>query len=157
MADQVPPLTLTLEWEGDLRFRGRSKDAEIVLDSEGRQGPSPVQALAFGLAGCMGMDVVHILEKARQPVEKLRIELAAWRAPVEPRRVTVVTLRFVVTGEVVSAQIERAIQLSHDKYCSVWHSMRQDIDFRTEYEVEAGEVSAANAGTGGRGTGEPGE
>ena len=74
-----------------------------------------MQALAFALAGCMGMDVVHILGKARQPIQKLRIELAAWRAPVDPRRLTVVTLRFVLTGDVASAQIERAIQLSRDR------------------------------------------
>jgi uncharacterized OsmC-like protein len=49
-----------------------------------------------------------------------------------------VDLRFEVTGEVAPDKVERAIALSREKYCSVWHSLRQDIDFRTAFEVVAG-------------------
>jgi uncharacterized OsmC-like protein len=56
------PTTLELVWERDLVFGGRAGDATMILDSAGVAGPSPVQALAFALAGCMAMDVVHILK-----------------------------------------------------------------------------------------------
>jgi uncharacterized OsmC-like protein len=49
-----------------------------------------------------------------------------------------VDLKYTITGSVPTEQIERAIQLSRDKYCSVWHSMRQDIEFRVIYQVTSG-------------------
>jgi len=131
------PTTLELVWEHDLVLAGRSGDASIVLDSAGQAGPSPVQALAFALAGCMGMDVVHILRKGRHPLRGLRIVLVAQRADEDPRRMTAVSLDFSVTGDIPKDQIQRAIDLSHEKYCSVWHSMRQDITFETKFSVTA--------------------
>ena len=107
----------------------------MVLDSGGKAGPSPVQALAFALAGCMGMDVVHILRKGRLDLKGLKVALTAERAQEDPHRITAVTIEFTVTGDVPKDQIQRAIDLSHEKYCSVWHSMRQDIAFTTTIAV----------------------
>lgn len=135
MARMKPPTTLELVWEHDLVFAGRSADASIVLDSAGEAGPSPVQALAFALAGCMGMDVVHVLQKGRHDLRGLRIALTAERAQEDPHRITAVKIEFTVAGAVPKERIQRAIDLSHDKYCSVWHSMRQDIAFETHFSV----------------------
>ena len=132
-----PPTTVELVWERELVLGGRSGDISIVLDSAGQAGPSPVQALAFALAGCMGMDVVHILRKGRHNLRGLRISLVAQRAEDDPRRITDVKIDFAVTGDVPKEQIQRAIDLSHEKYCSVWHSMRQDIAFETTFSVAA--------------------
>ena len=107
----------------------------MVLDSAGKAGPSPVQALAFSLAACMGMDIVHILTKGRHPLRGLKVSLVAERAQDDPHRVTAVTLDVAVTGAVPKDQIQRAIDLSHEKYCSVWHSMRQDITFAARFSV----------------------
>ena len=131
------PTSVELVWEHDLVLAGRSGDASIVLDSAGQAGPSPVQALAFALAGCMGMDVVHILRKGRHDLRGLRIVLVAQRADDDPHRITAVSVDFSVTGEIPKDQIQRAIDLSHEKYCSVWHSMRQDITFETKFSVTA--------------------
>ena len=125
------PTTLELIWEHDLVLKGRSGDATMVLDSAGKAGPSPVQTLAFALAGCMGMDVVYILKKGRLDLQGLKVSLTAERAQEDPHRITSVTIDFTVTGDVPNDQIQRAIDLSHEKYCSVWHSMRQDIPFTT--------------------------
>ena len=133
------PTTLELIWEHDLVLRGRSADATMVLDSAGQAGPSPVQALAFALAGCMGMDVVHILRKSRLDLRGLKISMTAERAPEDPHRITSVAIDFTVTGDIPKGQIQRAIDLSHEKYCSVWHSMRQDIPFTTTFSVGSGE------------------
>ena len=132
------PTTLELIWEHDLVLKGRSGDASIVLDSAGVAGPSPVQALAFALAGCMGMDVVHILRKGRLDLRGLKIALTAERAPEDPHRITAVTIDFTVTGDVPKEQVQRAINLSHEKYCSVWHSMRQDIPLTTTISIGTG-------------------
>ena len=131
------PTTLELVWTHDLIMEGRSGHASIVLDSAGRAGPSPVQALAFALAGCMGMDVVYILTKGRHDLRGLKVSLVAERAQEDPHRITAVTAEFSVTGSVPREQIQRAIDLSHEKYCSVWHSMRQDIPFTTTFSVTA--------------------
>jgi putative redox protein len=133
------PTTLELIWEHDLVFNGRSADASIVLDSAGQAGPSPVQALAFALAGCMGMDVVHILRKGRLDLRGLKVALSAERAPEDPHRITAVSIVFTVTGNIPKDQVQRAIDLSHEKYCSVWHSMRQDISFEATFSVSTGE------------------
>jgi len=129
------PTSLELVWEHDLVFAGNSGDASITLDSAGVAGPSPVQALAFALAGCMGMDVVHILRKGRHDLRGLKVALTAERAQEDPHRITAVKLEVYVTGPVPKDQIQRAIDLSHEKYCSVWHSMRQDIAFESSFSV----------------------
>jgi putative redox protein len=129
------PTTVELVWEHDLVFGGRSGDASMTLDSAGREGPSPVQALAFGLAGCLGMDVVHILRKGRHDLRGLAVSLIAERAQQDPHRVVAVQIALAITGTVPEEQVKRAIDLSHEKYCSVWHSLRQDIPLTTSFTV----------------------
>jgi putative redox protein len=140
-----PAVIVDLAWEGDLRFSvstPRSAAGDIpapplVLDSAGAAGPSPVTALAAALAGCMAMDVAHILHRGRHTVRDIKAHLEAERSTDEPHRLVGVRLRFDVLGDVPSAVVERAIALSHDKYCSVWHSMRQDIDFQVTFALGA--------------------
>jgi putative redox protein len=129
------PLAVDLEWQGELRFRGTTGTISVALDSAGETGPTPVQALAFALAGCMAIDVVHILKKGRLEPRSLKAHLEAQRAPEDPRRLVRVHLHFVVAGQAPADKVERAIALSREKYCSVWHSLRPDIDFRTSFEV----------------------
>ena len=97
-----------------------------------------MQALAFALAGCMAMDVVHVVQKGRHDLRGLRADLTAARAPDVPRRFTSVDLHFTVTGNVSSDVVERAIQLSREKYCSVLHSMRQDIQLDVSFTISPG-------------------
>ena len=130
-----PPTVLELIWEHDLVFGGRAGDTHITLDSASVAGPSPTQALAFGLAGCMAMDVVHILKKGRYDLKGLRVDLKAARAPEVPHRYLAFEIHFTVTGVVPGDQVQRAIDLSHEKYCSVWHSLRQDITIASTFTV----------------------
>jgi putative redox protein len=134
-----PPTDIQLVWEHDLVFGGTSGNIGMTLDSASAAGPSPMQALGFALAGCMAMDVVHILKKGRHDLRGLRAHLVGGRADEEPRRFTSIELHYDVTGSVPKEQVERAIALSKEKYCSVWHSMRQDIEFKTSFSVAPGE------------------
>ena len=130
-----PPTIVDLTWVGDLRFTGVSNQASMTVDSAGVAGPSPVQALGFAVAGCMTTDVAHILAKGRHPFRALRSHLVADRAPDEPHRFVRMTLHITVDGDVPADAVERAIALSREKYCSVWHSMRQDIEFVATHDV----------------------
>ncbi len=135
---QKPPTVVELIWEHDLVFGGKSGDVVMTLDSGSDAGPSPMQALAFGLAGCMAMDVVHVLKKGRHDLRGMRADLTGQRANEEPRRFTAISLHYTVTGDVPAEAVERAITLSREKYCSVWHSMRQDIEFTVTFKVTSG-------------------
>jgi putative redox protein len=133
--DPRPPTVVELSWQGGLRFAARAQDHQVILDGDGAAGITPVQTLLAALAGCMASDVALILTRGRQPLEGLEARLEAERAPADPRRLTKVTLRFLVRGPVPAEKVERAVALSRETYCSVWHSLRQDIDFRTSFET----------------------
>ena len=137
MADAKPPTTVDLIWSEGLSFRATAGGNALVVDGDGAAGPSPVQAAAIGLAGCMGADVASILAKGRQPFSGLRVSFSGERSPTPPRRFTRITLAFHVTGDVAPEAVERAIAMSRDTYCSVWHSMRQDIEFVTSFDIRA--------------------
>ena len=130
-----PPTVVDLLWEHDLVLSGSSGQARMTLDSAGIAGPSPMQALGFALAACMAMDVVHVLRKGRHDLRGLKVGLVAGRAEEEPRRFTSATLQFTVTGNVRPEPIQRAIDLSRDKYCSVWNSLREDIELTVTFAI----------------------
>jgi putative redox protein len=129
------PLAVDLEWEGELRFRARSEDTEVLMDSPPKAGPSPVQALGFGLAGCMAMDVASILERGRLELKGLQAHLEGVRSGEHPKRLLSAKLHLTVRGPIPADRVERAIQLSRERYCSVWHSLNPDIEFTTSFEV----------------------
>lgn len=131
MADSKPPAVVDLRWDGRLTFTARAGSHEWVIDGRNEAGPSPVIALASALAGCMAVDVVHILTRGRFNVRALSTRLTGLRADSEPRRLVAIDLRFAIDTSAPPAQIDRAIALSREKYCSVWHSLRQDIEFTT--------------------------
>jgi putative redox protein len=122
-----PPTSIALTWTDGLAFRADTRDGRtIAIDGNGLAGLSPVELLAAATAACMSVDLVHILAKARQPIEGLRAAFTAERAQTEPHRFTAVRLEFSIEGAVAQAQVDRAIALSRGKYCSVWHSLRED-------------------------------
>jgi putative redox protein len=130
-----PRATAELTWDGDLRFRATTAGYELQTDGNAKAAPSPVQLLAVALAGCMAIDLADILTKGRHDLRGLRTSVTGLRAPEPPKRFQEIALHFVITGQVPAAAIERAIALSREKYCSVWHSMRQDIQLAVTYEV----------------------
>lgn len=133
----TPPTIVDLTWTGALTFAGTSGGTSMTLDSAGVTGPSPVQALGFAVAGCMTVDVAHILGRGRHRFRGLRCHLVADRSQDEPHRLVRLMLHVTVEGDVPLEAVDRAAALSHDKYCSVWHSMRQDIEFRISTAVQA--------------------
>ncbi len=137
-ASEKPRPIVELVWEHDLVLSGHAGGVGMTLDSASEAGPSPMQTLAFALAGCMAMDVVHVVKKGRYNLRGLRADLSGTRAPTEPKRFTAISLHFAVTGDVPDDKVARAIELSREKYCSVWHSMREDIELDVTYTVTSG-------------------
>jgi putative redox protein len=133
----MPDVEADLRWEGGTLLSGRSVRAAMEMDWGSGTAPSPVQVLVFALAGCMASDVVLILQKGREALAGLTVHVTADRAERPPRRLLRVDIRFAVQGEIVAEKVERAIRLSRETYCSVWHSMQTDIALTTSFEVEA--------------------
>lgn len=132
-----PPLRIRLEWKDGLEFRGRAGEAETRIDGEGEAGPSPMSLLLLALASCAGSDVVEILRKGREPLEGLLVSARGERRPQPPHRYTSIRLVFRPSGKVARAKVARAVRLSLEKYCSVAHTMRPDLELG--WEVRMGE------------------
>jgi len=128
-----------LRWTGEgLSFEGGAPGGPtVILDSAGTAGPSPMDALLLGLGGCMGIDVVMILEKGRVPLESLEVMIEGDRAADPPRKFTAVRILYRIggLGPEHHAKAQRAVDLSRDRYCSVLHSLHPavGIDIRIEY------------------------
>jgi putative redox protein len=130
-----PPVTAELVWAEELTFGVTSARIATVVDGQSTAGASPVQMLVISLAACMAMDVVDIIRKGRHPLTAFRTTVVAERQAQVPHRLTKASLHFHVHGDVSEAVVERAIALSRDKYCSVWHSLREDIVLQTAHTI----------------------
>ncbi|HZJ81649.1 MAG TPA: OsmC family protein [Guyparkeria sp.] len=100
-------------------------------------GPRPMEMVLMGLGGCTAIDVMVILGKQRQPVEDCWIELSAERAEVQaPKVFTHIHSRYVVVGDGLDPKkVERAVNLSAEKYCSVSAMLRDSVELTHDFEV----------------------
>ena len=118
----------------------------LVLDGPAEHGgrnlgPSPMELVLLGTGGCTAFDVMDILKKGRQAVTDCEVTLEAERAPEPPRVFTRITMRFTVTGRGLSrAAVERAVQLSAEKYCSASIMLAKSVEMAREVEVREAEA-----------------
>lgn len=110
--------------------------AVVAIDGDGQQGTSPVNLLLEAIASCAAVDVVDILRKGRQELEAMTVEVSADRRKGHPRSITRLQLNFKIRGPVDKVKARRAVDLSLEKYCSVFHSLRMDISLDTAVAVE---------------------
>src|SRR5690606_16392295 len=103
----------------------------------GVAGPAPPAMLALALAGCMAVDVIDITQKMRVPMTGLRVVVEGDRRADPPRRYTALRQKFIATGVAPEDEpkVRRALDLSREKYCSVLHSLREDIAMSFELEL----------------------
>lgn len=116
------PSTYPIEvvWaEGETFRGGRPGLPTMTVDGNGVAGPSPVDALLVALAACSAIDVLEILAKRRTPATAARVSVEFSRAPTPPRRILEATLHFDLSVDSELHHVERAIELSIRKYCSV--------------------------------------
>jgi putative redox protein len=129
-------VSLSLDWKGDMKFSNGPDSPAIELHSSTPGVSSPPQALAYAVMACMAMDVVHVIQKGRHPLTALSVGFDGERAADHPRRFVRMSLAFRVSGDVPDHVVERAIELSRTKYCSVWNTIRPDVELKTSFAVE---------------------
>jgi putative redox protein len=126
----------------DSIFTGYSSNGHSVpLDTSKASGGhdagfSPMELMLTALGGCTGMDVIGVLRKKRQDVTGLEVQVEGLRADEHPRVYTEIWVKFIVTGHSVSpVAVERAIELSRDKYCGVSATLRGTATFHYSHEI----------------------
>lgn len=131
-----------VKWVEDAAFIGEAGSGHALLidgppDSGGRNlGPRPMEMLLLGMGGCTAFDVVYILKRARQPVLDCVVELEAERATEPPKVFTKIHVRFIVSGRGLSEkQVERAVRLSAEKYCSASIMLGKAAEITHEFKV----------------------
>jgi putative redox protein len=131
-----------IKWVEGRTFVGESGTGhKIVLGTASQPGgptpgPSPMELVLIGTGGCSAYDVVHILEKGRETIEDCVVEMEAERAETEPRVFTRIHMHYVVKGRKLSpAKVERAVQLSVEKYCSASAMIAKTATITHDFEV----------------------
>ncbi|MCW9028981.1 MAG: OsmC family protein [Kangiella sp.] len=129
-------MKVTLDWVGDLNFVGKnSKRQRVMFGGEGDY-VSPMENLLMSAGACASIDVVMILEKARQNITGCHCEIESDRADEPPRRFTAIKFHFVVNGKDLSPKhVKKAIDLSVEKYCSVMHSLDPNMPIKTSFYI----------------------
>jgi putative redox protein len=142
----------SVNWVGGAAFVGTSPGGHRILmdgppEGGGRDlGPRPMETLLLAMGACSCYDVVAILRKARQEIEGCEVELTAERAATDPKVFTRIHLHFVLTGRnLQDKQVERAINLSAEKYCSASIMLGKTAEITHDYVLSE---SAATAGAG---------
>jgi putative redox protein len=131
----------TSTWTGGLRFLHTGATGHAcVTDAPAPAGgpcvaPTPMELVLHALAGCAGVDVVSILTKMQQPLEGLDIGVTAERAESHPRIYTKIHLEFRVKGAVDERKLKRALDLSHEEYCSVAAMLRGAAELSYSYVI----------------------
>ena len=143
----------TVRWVGEnagMSFIGESGSGHAVVmdgapEAGGRNlGPRPMEMLLMGTGGCSAFDVVLILQKARQKVSDCQVQLQATRAETDPKVFTAIHFHFIVSGQgLAESVVERAVKLSHEKYCSASIMLGQVAQITHSVEI----VDTANQQT----------
>ena len=132
-----------LFWKSGLAFKGIANSGiPVDLDASkdhggGGEGLVPMEMILMGLGGCTAMDVISILAKKRQEVTSFEIELHGDRATEHPKVFTNITIEYVVTGKNIDPEaVQRAVELSENKYCPGMAMLRKAADIKTRYRIE---------------------
>lgn len=133
---------LTVSWNseaGPMRFEATGPDGvNVVMDAAPEhggqsQGFSPKYMLLVALGGCTGMDVLSILRKMRQDVKAYRVEIKGWEHEEHPKKFDRILIEHVVEGRNLNREmVEKAVQLSSDKYCGVSASLKGPVEIETK-------------------------
>lgn len=131
-----------IKWAGEASFIGETESSHAIVmdgppDMGGRNiGPRPMEMLLLGTGGCTSFDVVHILKKSRQQITDCVAEIEAERATTDPKVFTRIHIHFIVSGKNLKAeQVERAVKLSAEKYCSASIMLGKSAEITHDFEI----------------------
>lgn len=136
-----------VKWLQNNTFIGRSASGHAVVfdgNKDDSSAPSPMEMVLMAAGACSSVDVVSILKKSRQQVVDCEVTLTGERAETVPKVFTKIHLHFDVTGfDLSEKQVERAVQLSADKYCSVSIMLSGSVAVTHSFSVKAADFSPA--------------
>ncbi|MDK7225986.1 OsmC family protein, partial [Proteus mirabilis] len=127
------------KWVEDLSFVGESSSGhQVMMDgNSGDKAPSPMEMVLIAAGGCSAIDVVSILRKGRHQVTDCEVKLTSKRREEAPRLFTDINLHFIVSGKALTDKIvERAVQLSAEKYCSVSLMLGKAANITHSFEIK---------------------
>ena len=136
----------TINWmpESGMAFSAETDSGHVLVmdgapDGGGRNlAPRPMETVLAGTGGCTAYDVVLILQRGRHDVRACRVVVTSERAPIDPKVFTKIHLHFVVTGPALtSAVVERAVKMSHDKYCSATIMLARTAEITTSFAINS--------------------
>lgn len=126
-----------LTWEKDLVFTARIRGYAIDFDADAKEGCIPTDSLLMSIPGCLAIDVVLFLKKMKAEIKSLEIETVGERNPAPPKYFKAVNMKIHIAGKgITRKKLDRAISLSQEKYCSVYHSLRKDMDVKITYTID---------------------
>jgi putative redox protein len=145
MSDQ--PAKATVRYAENDFFIGTTASGHsqvLDIDHDRNSAATPVELLLIALGGCTGVDIVSVLKKKREKVTDYRVELSGDRRDEHPRNFTKIRMHHIVEGHNVSpAAVQRAIELSETKYCSVAATFRPTVTIESTFEIiESSEVQS---------------
>lgn len=127
-----------LEWDKELIFVARTQRGyEVDYDPNMQWGCSPTETLLTSIAGCLAIDVFYFLKKMRAEISGFKIDFEGKRRLEPPQYYKSIDMKIRVKGRGLTAKkLDRAISLSQEKYCSVYHSLRSDMKVTVSYTIE---------------------
>ena len=137
-------MDVKVSWNGPsgMSFRAQTGSGHMVAMDGAPEGgghnlaPRPMEMVLIGTGGCAAYDVVLILKRGREDVRGCDVTLQAERAETDPKVFTKINFHFVVTGRnLKQAAVERAVQLSHDKYCSASAMLAKTAEITHSIEI----------------------
>ncbi len=134
--------TANARWVGGKEFDiATGSGHHVVIDTSEKgggknHGPSPMELVLVGLAGCTAMDVIDILKKKRESVTGLEVRVEGERADTTPAVYSDIEICYIIHGKEVSSQaVKQAVHLSETKYCSVGAMVGKTAKIKTRYEI----------------------
>ena len=126
---------VSAQWTGEaLNFVGTDTKGNLI--PMGGANVSPGQMILIGLAGCMGMDVVSILEKKRQKIGAIQVQVTGHQPEDYPRPYQLAEINFIVSGDRLDPNaVARAIELSREKYCVVGQTLQNEVKITTSFTI----------------------
>lgn len=131
---------VSVQWQGEMGFIGKNQTGGSVQMGtiDGQPGVSPMELLLLGVAGCTGIDIVHILGKKRITLDQFEVRVRGKRADDYPMVYTEIVIEYLLWGNNLSSKaVEQAIELSEEKYCSASIMMSKSAVMQSSYRILA--------------------
>jgi len=129
-------MKITTKWQQNKRFVATTEQGHSIQMDGDNEAPSPMQLILAAIGGCSCIDVVMILQKGRHDITDCRCEVIAERADTVPSVFTKINAHYILSGKDLKlSAVERACQLSIDKYCSAIIMLKKAVDITYSYEL----------------------